>query len=304
MSSKCSPRNILVTGATGFIGRRLVHRLEQSGNRVHRFARSLGNDILETGAFNPFLDKGVDIVFHLAGRIFVPDSWKNPAEFYAVNTLGTQHVLDFCSTTKARHIFVSAYIYGIPQYLPIDELHPVSPNTPYNHSKWLAEELCRFYAKEMGVRTVVLRPFNLYGPGQSDHFLIPTIVRQARRGDEIIVKDDAPRRDYLHVDDFVDACILSLEYSALPFWVFNVGSEYSVSVREVIETAIRALGTHVNWRSAGKNRKNEIPDTIADCSAIKRALNWRPRMSFEEGIQLLLETEKHSYGNFSIHQKH
>ena len=288
MSKESIPRNILVTGATGFVGKPLVARLGQRGDIVHNFARSLGNDLLDKRAFIPFLGKGIDVVFHLAGLTFIPDSWSNPAEFYAVNTLGTQHVLDFCRATHARHIFVSAYVYGIPQYLPMDELHPVSPNNPYAHSKWFAEELCRFYALEMGVKSVILRPFNLYGPGQGDHFLIPTIVRQMQKGEEIVVRDDAPRRDYLHVSDFVNACVLSLECRDFSFRIFNVGAGYSLSVREIIETAIRAAGMELNWRSTGEVRQNEIPDTVADCTAIKNALSWLPRLSLTEGIQSLL----------------
>ena len=288
IAGQSTPRNILVTGAMGFVGRPLVHCLKEMGNTVYPFDRSLGNDILDTSDFEPFLDKEIDTVLHLAGLTFVPESWKNPADFYSVNTFGTQHVLDFCKATKARHIFVSAYIYGIPQYLPIDELHPVAPNNPYAHSKWLAEELCRFYALEMGVKSIVLRPFNLYGPGQPDHFLIPMIIGQAQRCEDIVVKDDAPRRDYLHISDFVDAFVLCLECFEVPFRVFNVGSGYSLSVKEIVETAIRTVGIEISWRSAGIARKNEIPDTVADCNAIYKALNWRPLVSFTEGIQSLM----------------
>jgi nucleoside-diphosphate-sugar epimerase len=278
---------ILVTGATGFIGRPLVQRLEQQGHAVYRFARSMGNDIRDKDAFSAFLGKGIEIVFHLAGRNFVPDSWTNPEDFYAVNTLGTQQALEFCRRERVRMIYVSAYIYGVPHYLPIDEKHPVAPNNPYAHSKWLGEELCRFYAGILGVQTTILRPFNLYGPGQDESFLIPTIIRQAREGKEIVVKDDTPRRDYLHVDDFVEAC-LAARQAKEPLSIFNVGSGYSVSVREIVEAVIHATGKEMTWRSTGEVRPHEIPDTIADCEAIWHEVNWKSRIKFDVGIRSLL----------------
>jgi nucleoside-diphosphate-sugar epimerase len=267
-------RSLLVTGATGFVGRPLVHRLEQQGFYVYPFARSLGNDIRRQEAFSAFQGMGIDTIFHLAGRTFVPESWNNPEDFYAVNTLGTQHALEFCRQERVRMIYVSAYVYGVPQYLPIDEKHPVAPNNPYAHSKWLGEELCRFYSRKMGVQTTILRPFNLFGPGQNEIFLIPTIIRQARAGIEIVVKDAGPRRDYLHVDDFVEACLAALQATE-PCSTFNVGSGQSLSVREIIEAVIHAAGNHIGWQATGEVRQDEIPDVIADCRLINQILGWR-----------------------------
>lgn len=291
MPIKNTSRNILVTGSTGFVGRSLVSRLEQRGDKVHRFAHSLGNDVLDNSSFTPFLSKGIDTVFHLAGLTFVPNSWSNPAEFYAVNSLGTQYTLEFCRAVSAHMIYISAYVYGVPQYLPIDEGHPVAPNNPYAHSKWLGEELCRFYAGNMGVKSTVLRGFNLYGLGQDERFLLPRIIMQAKDGKEIVVKDDTPRRDYLHIDDFVGACTLAMQ-TPDQFRIFNVGSGYSLSVREVIEAVIQAAGNGVGWRCTGEVRQNEIPDTVADCRAIRSELGWETTVSFSQSIFSLLESTR------------
>ena len=288
MTIKDISRNILVTGSTGFIGKPLVRCLEQLGATVHHFARSLGNDILDKSAFNSFWGKGIDTVFHLAGLTFVPNSWSNPAEFYAVNCLGTQHTLEFCRTVNAHMLYISAYVYGVPQYLPIDEVHPVAPNNPYAHSKWLGEELCRFYAGNMGVKATVLRGFNLYGPGQDERFLLPWIIMQAKEGKEIVVKDDTPRRDYLNVDDFVGACILAMQ-TPDQFRIFNVGSGYSLSVREVIEAVVRVAGNSVGWRCTGEVRQNEIPDTVADCRSIYRELGWHCSQTLPEVLSEMMK---------------
>jgi nucleoside-diphosphate-sugar epimerase len=185
---------------------------------------------------------------------------------------------------NARLVYVSAYVYGIPQFLPISESHPVCPNNPYAHSKWLGEELCRFYSRHFGVPVTVLRPFNLYGTGQDKQFLIPTILQQARNDAAITVKDISPKRDYLHIEDFVQACIKALQ-SQSQFSVFNVGSGSSVSVEELLDMVKLHSPHKLEWQSTGEIRINEIPDTVADISAIKMALHWRPQLTLENFVR-------------------
>lgn len=268
-------KNILVTGATGFIGRHLVSHLEDTGLHVLPFSRSRGHDVTDANAFTPFLRKNIDIVVHLAGLTFVPESWEKAESFYTVNTLGTQRVLDFCRATGSRIVYVSAYVYGVPKYLPIDESHPAAPNNPYAHSKWLGEELCRFYSRTMGVKATILRPFNLYGPGQDERFLIPLLLRQLREQGSISVRDLAPKRDYLHVADFAEACglILGLEDDLA---LFNVGSGFSLSVSQLIDMLEVGSGSPVARTSLQEPRRNEIPETIADIAALRERLGWSP----------------------------
>lgn len=281
------PKNIMVTGATGFVGKRLVPRLKQAGITVYPFSASSGHNIRNVNAFEPFIGKSITHVIHLAGRTFVPDSWIVPDQFYEVNTLGTQHVLDFCRAVNACLIYVSAYVYGIPQFIPINESHPVCPNNPYAHTKWLGEELCRFYAQWFNVPVTVLRPFNLFGPGQSKQFLIPTIVNQARSENVITVKDVSPRRDYLHVDDFIESCVKSLQMSS-PFSIFNVGSGYSVSVQELLDMVKKYSPHPLEWKTTKEARINEISDTVADITAIQSTLQWSPKICLEDYIKFEL----------------
>ena len=277
-------QTVLLTGATGFIGKRLSPRLMREGFTVRPFSRSYGQEILNRDSFHPFLLEPISAVIHLAGITYVPDSWAKSDAFYAINTLGTQHALEFCHMSGARMIYVSAYVYGVPAYLPIDESHPVAPNNPYAHSKWLGEELCRFYARHKGVDVVIFRPFNLFGPGQDDRFLIPTILRQAKSGEQITVRDDSPKRDYIHVDDFVDACVLSLGRKER-FNIFNVGSGKSISVREIIDLVSKHSNDGVRFVSLGETRPNEIMDTVADCAAIRTALCWSPKSTLDDFVK-------------------
>lgn len=282
-SDMVKTRKTLVSGATGFIGRNLVRHLEELGHSVFPFSRSTGHDVTDKNSFAPFLEQGIGIVVHLAGLTFVPDSWIAAGSFYTVNTLGTQQVLEFCRATQARMVYVSAYVYGMPQYLPIDEYHPVAPNNPYAHSKWLGEELCRFYARNMSVKSTILRPFNLYGPGQDDRFLIPTLLRQIRETGEITVKDELPKRDYLHINDFVEACSLAMMHDE-NFSIFNVGSGTSHSVYQIIEVLRRGFRSDITFTSLNEKRQNEIPDTVADIGAIRRALGWSPKTNLNDEI--------------------
>lgn len=282
------PPLALVTGSTGFLGRHLCSRLEAAGVPVLAPTRADGFDLEAPGAFAPYEREPVSVVYHLAGRTFVPDSWREPASFYRANTLGTQQVLDFCRATGARLIHVSAYIYGQPQYLPIDEAHPVVPSNPYAHSKWLAEELCRFYSANHGVPCVILRPFNLYGSGQREPFLIPSLLAQALAGETIRIQHAAPRRDYLHVEDIIEVLILAAR-SERPFSVYNAGSGRSYSVIEVIEALGVALGQRLAWTSDEQPRPHEIMDVVANTRALQEDLGWSPRVPLETGLRRLLE---------------
>jgi nucleoside-diphosphate-sugar epimerase len=198
---------VLVTGATGFIGNALCSRLEANETKVIRMSRSLGQDVTSQAAFEPFLKSGVGTVYHLAARTFVPESWTDPASFYRVNTIGTQHALEFCRAVGARLFYLSAYVYGTPEYLPIDENHPVQPSNPYAHSKWLGEELCRYYFRTWNLPVTIVRAFNAYGPGQSSRFLVPSIVRQWVQGEVVRVANLAPKRDFVYLDDLVERCV-------------------------------------------------------------------------------------------------
>src|SRR5262245_55609000 len=163
---------ILVTGATGFIGRHLVPQLSASGHHVVQANSQSGNVTLQS-TWSRF--PKVEVVIHLAGKSFVPDSWADPAAFIECNLLGTVRALDYCRANNARLIFLSSYLYGNPETLPVSETSKLVAANPYALSKKLSEEICHFYASKFDISIVILRPFNVYGPGQQDYFLIPSL---------------------------------------------------------------------------------------------------------------------------------
>jgi nucleoside-diphosphate-sugar epimerase len=278
-------KKVLITGSNSFIGRALAQRLLDNF-RILEVNSDM--DISADNSFNDFENEKIDHIFHLAAKTFVPDSWKQTASFYRVNVLGTVNVLEFCRQKSIPLTFVSAYLYGQPAKLPIAENEAIQSNNPYAHSKYLAEQVCEFYAREFGVKTVIIRPFNVYGSGQSEKFLIPYIIRQALEQNEITVNDLAPRRDYVYIDDLIDALVLSMAPRE-QFAVYNIGSGYSLSVTDVIKTVQSEIGTDKKVVSHNDVRKNEIDDVVADISKAKKDMGWSPKYSFAEGIKNIIK---------------
>lgn len=281
---------ILVTGATGFIGKPMVQQLLDASMEVFPVGSHEG-DIAESGTWNAF--PAAEFVIHLAARTFVPDSWVNPDLFLKTNCFGTIRALDYCRKHKSRLIFISSYLYGNPESLPISEDAKVCANNPYTFSKIMAEESCKFYAKSYGVKVSVLRPFNVYGPGQNDSFLIPSITRQIMDGRPVHVNDLYPKRDYVYVQDIVDAIFKSISLDE-KFNVINIGTGNSYSVKEVIDVIQRALQTNAVVHSSNERRPGEVMDTQADISKAKRILGWSPAWTLEKGIAKMIETYKSS----------
>jgi len=276
-------KTVLVTGAEGFIGRRLVQALKQVGHETLELTKADG-DIADPATLRCFDGVGIDFIFHLAGRTFVPDAWRDPADFQRVNVSGTVNVLELCRARKLPLTYVSAYLYGIPESLPVRESDKIEPNNPYALSKFLAEAECRFYAEYLNLSVTIIRPFNIYGPGQKGHFLIPEIISQVKAGKSIHLKDLTPRRDYLYLDDLVDALIRTLEPDP-GCKMYNIGCGSSLSVAEIVGVIQSVAGTTLPVTSENAQRNNEIPDVYADISKAAKALNWRPKYSFTQGIK-------------------
>lgn len=272
---------ILITGAGGFIGQALNEKLK-SDYEIITLDRSKG-DITNINTFQN-IDK-VEHVFHLAARTFVPDSWNETSDFLNSNLIGTANVLEFCKRSHTSLTFVSAYIYGKPESLPIKENAVIKPNNPYALSKFLSEQICEFYSTFHNLNITIIRPFNIYGPGQPIHFLIPKIIDMVKRKVKIELFDLAPKRDYIFIDDVVDALVKTLKLKLPGFNVFNIGSGKSLSVQEVVECIQEAAGTNLEVISKEQQRKEELDNVVADISNSLVNLKWAPFTEFELGIK-------------------
>lgn len=274
---------IAITGSGGFIGSAVRERLASLPNiHILDLNRSNGFDIMakerllqEVPAF--------DLMIHLAARVFVPDSYSTPYDFYQVNILGTLNVLELCKKHHAPIIYLSSYVYGVPEYLPIDEKHPVSGFNPYAGSKLAAEDLCKLYARFHEVPCTIVRLFNVYGPNQPEHFLIARIIEGAKKG-RIELQSSKPKRDYVHMSDltsFFEKLVNSESSDALR--IFNLGSGQSFSPRNIVDMVLEFLPTKEVYFSEIE-RPHEVMDTRCDTSLVMQKLNWQPSISLEKGI--------------------
>jgi len=287
---------ILITGASGFIGRALTANLRARERDVVPLDYEDG-DIASWETLAKLEQENITQIFHLAGKTFVPDSWGDPQAFCRTNVLGTVNVLEFCRKSRIPMTYISAYVYGHPDSLPIGENSPIRPSNPYALTKRLAEEACEFYAGAYDLPVTTIRPFNVYGIGQADFFLIPTIISQVLDdGEEIAVKDLAPKRDYVYLEDLVIALLATLNKPG-GYRVYNIGSGVSLSVQEAIDTIQKIAGTKKKVVCDNAIRANELMDVVADISKAGKELGWYPRFSFHAGIENIIywEREKRRY---------
>lgn len=276
---------ILVTGFSGFIGTYLVEKLKQYNHELILLDISNGVDICDWEQIKQY--NNIDVIIHLANLSFVPASYSDPQNFYTTNYLSTLNMLELCRKNNARLIFFSSYVYGQPQYQPIDEVHPIQAFNPYAQTKVICESLCEGYFRDFGVPITIFRPFNIYGTGQHSDFLIPTIIQQAMNG-KIEIKDDRPRRDYIHVSDIVEAVISAVEKPSSEKHIYNLGSGVSYSVKEIVTIVRSFFDNDIDYICKNEYRPNEVMDTVANINKIKCELNWQPKVTIEKGIQKMI----------------
>ncbi|WP_292468785.1 NAD(P)-dependent oxidoreductase [Methanolobus sp.] len=281
----------IVTGDSGFIGSHLSKRLIQQDVDVLGVSRSTaGIDITKWEQVRKIPPKNV--LFHLAGITSIPESFQNPRVVYENNISGILNMLEWCRINDvSKMIYSSTFVYGQPIYLPVDESHPVSPNNPYSSSKYLGEQLCESYCRDYGLDVVILRFFNIYGPGQKGNFLIPVILEQLSKGN-VLLADSRPKRDYIYIDDVVDAFLCALNISSTGCNVFNIGSGKSFSVDEIANIIIDLFsditGRQTEIKYMNSKRACEIADTVANIEKAEQFLNWCPATDIKKGLEKTL----------------
>jgi UDP-glucose 4-epimerase len=281
---KFDGKKVLVTGSSGFIGGLLSTRLESAKADLVKFDRPQGDIRL----WDDVKHLEADIVYHLAALAFVPFAFENPRETYETNVTGTLNILELCRNRDVKKIiFTSSYIYGVPKYLPIDEKHPVNPTNPYMHSKMMGEKLCESYSEYYGIECVILRPFNVYGYGQDKRFLVPSIIHQIFEKKKIELENPRPKRDFLYVDDLIDAYIKAIRCDSR-FEIFNIGYGESYSVGKIVDSILRIYGEEMEVHYSRKERENEVMDILADAKKAESELGWKPKTNLEEGLRKTL----------------
>jgi UDP-glucose 4-epimerase len=295
---------ILVTGGAGFLGSALVRRLIGLGHNVRvvddlsagdpervpdeaSFSRGDVNDLPRLWT----LLQGVECVYHLAARVSVQESMRYPREYNAVNVGGTVSVLEAMRDVGVRRlVFVSSgAIYGEQDQQPLHEKLTPNPLSPYAASKLAAEQYVQTIGQLWNFEAVCLRVFNAYGPGQqlpvSHAPVVPRFIRAALSGESIVIYGDGSQtRDFIYIDDIVDALIAAATAPNVNRQVINVGSGTQTSVNDLVEGIERAVGKrlepiHSTGRSGG------VDHMCADLTRARRLLGFEPKTSLAEGLR-------------------
>lgn len=291
----------LVTGGAGFIGGHLTDALVPRFHSVTVYddlsvgtpgtvpdgAELVEADVRDERTLREAVEQA-DIVFHVAAEVNVERSVANPADSSAVNVDPMLTVLDAARETDTRVVFSSsAAIYGQPEYTPIDEAHPKTPTSPYGLEKLTADHYCRLYHDLYGVETVVLRYFNVYGSRQQDcdySDVITTFQEQARADEPITVEGDGTQtRDFVHVDDIVQATLLAATTHATGE-AFNIGTGTTITVRELAET-IRDISDSRSDIVHVDPRNGDVEHSQADITKAQAVLGYEFDYTIHEGLE-------------------
>jgi len=299
---------VLITGVNGFIGRRLAGALAARSHAVIGFDLQPEPAVegLEAYFEGSVLDavrleeaiRGADAVVHLAALTAHQDIVDNRFQTFEINFLGTKHVLDAFRQSKSAKKFLyssTGKVYGTIQDLPISEEHPTIPLNALGKSKLMTEQLIDFYSGQ-GKEQIIFRIFNVYGPGQKENFLIPTILSQlesARAGSrvDIMLGDVEAARDYVYLDDVVEAFVQALEGPGQPgLSIYNLCTGRATNAREIVSSIGGIMNLeikiYVNKRLV---RPDEMAVEYGSFERARRQLGWTPRCSLEEGLKETIE---------------
>lgn len=273
--------NLLITGGEGFIGKSLRKVLDLEGIKYYACPNSSQLNLCDFTQVKA-LPKA-SVILHFAAKTSIPESFNAPADFYYNNIISTLNILEKAKQDAAKVIFLSTYVYGIPTSLPVDESHVTQPLNPYTQSKVICEELCASYSRDFSIPVVVIRPFNIYGPGQASNFFIPTIFSQLKQR-QIHLQNSKPKRDYVFINDLIDAIILLLKNNFKGYEIYNVGSGFSYSVKEVVNMILELSNSKADVHYTDIPRKGEVYDCRASIDKIYNAIGWKPKTTIRDGL--------------------
>jgi len=303
-------KNVLVTGADGFIGSHLVDLLVSKGLKVRALSQynSFNNwgwledvkclneiEVVSGDVRDPFYCKeimrDVDCVFHLAALIAIPYSYTAPQSYVETNVTGT---LNICQAARElggiRVIHTStSEVYGTAQYVPIDEKHPLQPQSPYSASKIGADAMAMSYFNAFELPLTIARPFNTFGPRQSARAVIPTIISQIANGTkEIKLGDVSPTRDFNYVTDTCRGFIELANCSDAIGKTVNIGSNYEISVGDTLNLIKDLMKSDVTFITEDQRLRPENSEVFrlwCDNSLINQLTGFKPSFSIENGLQ-------------------
>ena len=293
-----SAERVLVTGATGFIGSHVARALRDEGAHVRMLARTATMpadfDVVvgsvTDGAAVAAAVEGVDAVYHFAAFSDVTGSIRNPLEAYESGDRGTFLLLEACRRRDVpRFVYCStARVYGRPLYVPVDEHHPTQAHEPYGATKLAGEIWTRAYHHTYGLKTTILRPFSVYGPGRvtkpgSLSGVIPIFVERALRSEPLtIVGDGTQTKDFTYIDDVVRGFLLAARSDKAVGHALNLGAGRGVAVKDLARLVVRVTGSASPLVHAPAS--DETVSNYASSALAEELLGWRADVGIEDGL--------------------
>jgi dTDP-glucose 4,6-dehydratase len=308
-------KQVLVTGAGGFIASHLVERLVEEGAQVRAFVRyNSRNDVGLLRMLSPEVfaqlevihgdlrdmdairaaAKNVDTIFHLGALIAIPYSYLHPREVIETNIMGTLNVLTATRELGVRRMVhtSTSEVYGTARYTPIDEAHPLQGQSPYSASKIGADKIVESFYRSFNVPVVTLRPFNTFGPRQSARAVIPTIISQALTKDEIHLGSLDTWRDFTFVKDTVNGFLCIAAAENIVGDEINIGNNAAITIGELAQKIFTILGKEVKIITENQRMRPEKSEVLKLHAGNQKALDllgWKPQVSLDQGLHITVD---------------
>jgi NAD dependent epimerase/dehydratase len=311
---KHNMKRVLVTGADGFIGSHLVELLVREGLEVKALSQynSFNHwgwledidclssvEVLNGDVRDPHyckhITKGVDAVFHLAALIAIPYSYVAPDSYVDTNVKGTLNICQAALDNGVQRVIhtSTSEVYGTARYVPIDEKHPLQPQSPYSASKIGADAMAMSFHNAFNLPLTVARPFNTYGPRQSARAVIPTIISQIASGmRQIKLGDVTPTRDFNYVTDTCRGFLALARSDKAVGEVVNIGSNYEISVGDTLELIRELMDSDVEFMfdaQRARPEKSEVFRLWCDNTKIRELTGFEPEVDIREGLRRTIE---------------
>lgn len=305
---------VLVTGADGFIGSHLTEMLVSAGHEVSALSQynSFNNwgwledincidqvDVLTGDIRDPHyckhITKGTEVIYHLAALIAIPYSYVAPDSYVDTNIKGTLNICQAAKENGANRVIhtSTSEVYGTAQYVPIDENHPLQPQSPYSATKIASDAMAMSFYNAFNLPVTIARPFNTYGPRQSARAVIPTIITQIASGKKKInLGDLTPTRDFNYVEDTCRGFIELAESNIAIGETVNIGSNFEISIGDTLNLIKELMHSDVEIipdKQRMRPEKSEVFRLWCDNTKIENLTGFKPEIDIREGLQRTID---------------
>jgi len=303
-------KNILVTGGAGFIGSTLVRELlKEKANVIVLDNFLIGDnsnldsvkdkieiikgDILDKNLKEIFIKNKIEFVFNLAAEPYIPHCYDRPSQFFEINANGAMNVMLAAKAAGVTRLiqYSSSEVYGGAKQVPMDEHHRTLPLSTYAVSKLAADRLCFTLHHEQDIPVIILRQFNVYGPRETQPYIIPELITQLNKGNKLKLGNVTARRDFTYVTDAAQGAIGLMKKEEAVGQVFNMGTGTDYSIEQIANIVGELMGHDKVEIEIEKNRLRplDVQQLQANYFKMHKLTGWNPKVSFKEGLQKTID---------------